>query len=375
MKGLLGVALPLGSVGPRKVAQNPTTWQAQPPIQINRWIRNSRHPNASLASTLGQHANAAALFRTKEVCSFSASIPQLVSMGAGAHSHWRFAFHSGPYTTQLMVIMLLAPPTQGYSANAYGLFEIRDSAGSALIASDTFPYGPSPIGAATARGWQYIKQVRKQLTISPDTDYTVTISSVDNAMIYACTAFELPALTENSSGYLPQNYSAKGSILDLHRQNLAAQIKNVWRRGGAHVLNWSISDRSIAATPITTTSATMTNVIDNATTTVTAASLGYSLVMTGKDRVSQTTGVPVRISALASASTAAATNTGSLQLKNASGTVIPLITNGWATNGTATWVWANAVIPATADKWDLMYSSDGTRTFSLYCVSIMEYDP
>lgn len=331
------------------------TVAAVPPIQVQRWARNGKHPNALLESAKAESGNGAVLYRTKEVFRGFGRFPPVSTTS----TRWRFAFHSGPYTRYLQVVVLVGTSASP-GTDPYAQVDITD--GTNTI-TDTFHLGTGVTGTSLGA----IKRITKTLTINPDTDYFGTFTDNGSELVSA-TCFEYASLTEMFGGYLPQNVASGGAILDASRQNLAELLRPLWKRGAAQVLNWSVDDGTV---PIATASTTPTNIIDTSSTTVSVNTPGYMLDFTHKARVSQTTGIPFRMCVYASP--AAATGS-TVRLVSSSGVVVATVTMVGTSLPTG-WYIGTGLMPAAFDKYDLQFAPPPSGgTLSLYAASIYEYE-
>jgi hypothetical protein len=356
-----------------KVVANPTTKQAVPPIEVDRWFRNNQQPNATAQNLMNQSANAAALYRSKEVfsgCDTIHGFQDLNSGGAGDRGRWKFAFHSGPFSHALYCVVVMRAPTAGATGNTYARLDIAtNAAGTPVVATQSFVYGNEPTnGTGSINAWPMYKVIKNFIDgITPDTDYYGSFVDVDNGRILAASIFDLQSFTEHNDGYLSQSISTQSPILTADRQNVVDVANALWRRGAAHVLNWSVRD---ATAPISVNYTTDTNLIDNTSTAISAATPGYTLDMRNKDRLTQSSGVPVVMKAFIKAGAA---QTISVKLKDSGGATIATCST---TSTTAGWVSSGAFnLPATVAKYDLMASVNVTPpTGEVHAVSIYEYE-
>jgi hypothetical protein len=346
---------------------DPSAAQVVPPIEIDRFCRNGQHPNPVLQNQVNAQANAAVLYRSKEVFSagdeaFGANI---ASGGAGDRQRWRFAFRTGPYTHALYYVVIMGQPSAGFTNNTYSrldLFTVTDE--SAVVVATNFVYGNDPTNG-TDSGFGFLKVITGFVDgITGDTAYYGRFVDVDNGCMVAACVFDLQSMTENTGGYLAQSATTHTPVLNLHR-SLPVNISNaLWQIGGAHVLNWSVN---AGASPITTTSATLTNIVDGTSTGApTAATPGYTLNMTDKDRLNSGGNVACVMKAFAKVSGAV---TGTVYLKDSSNNTVTSVA---VTSTTAGWVSATFNLPATVAKYDLQFATSA-GTLSLYAVSIYEY--
>lgn len=365
LKLFTGDRLPIGSIGPRQTRTPPGSKAASPPIQADKHARNGFDPQAGLINSLADAGNSALLHRSKEVFSWHRQLSDVTS----TQRDWRFAFHTGVYTHALFVVMLESPVPGGATTSASLTVTIySDTAEATPVGSTNFVYGPTP--SANANSVNHSKLLTNFVDgLSPDTDYYGKISVTNGGVPLGVSVFDLQTATETFAGYLAQNVTAMSPLLNVYRSKLATLQKNVWKRGGAKVLNWTVAD---GVAPLTRTSTTTMNVIDNTSTTISANTPGYTLNMSNKARLSQTSGVPCVMKVFGKMG--GAVTGGRVYLKDSGGSTIISIVDQW-TSATATWKTSAAFnLPASAAKYDLHYASDGTDEFSLYAVSIYEYE-
>ncbi len=329
---------------------NVTGRACTPPIKISRWVRNGKHPNASLESEKAQAGNQAVMYRSKEYFHGTGVFQSTVT------TKWRFAFHSGPYAYTANVVAWLAP---GSASDPFGRLQITD--GTNTLTED-FHTGPTVgFGFLSA-----CRQMTRSMLILPDTDYYATWTDSGTWTVGLC-VYEGPSLSGTFGGYLAQNAAVGAPILDAQRQNIAELARAQWRRGGAHLLNWSVDD---GTTPIATNSSTGINVVD-ATTAVSVNSAGFTFDLSGHNRLSQTTGVPVVIKAYGAADGGG--STGKVLLKDSTGATVLSVTI--PATGVTGWCSATGLIPASSGKYDLYVTSvDNVTAVNVYAVSIYEYE-
>jgi hypothetical protein len=378
-KRFYGGVLGDNAVGDRQVPQMPASKTAAAPLQADRWARNGLHPDAALINGMNEACNAAVLFRSRQIfCSYARINAALGTVSSADRDRWRFAFHTGPYCHALFAIVSMIPtdggPTLASQPTSNKLIVYSDTAEAVTVVTQTFTYGSHPHGGT---GSDTVTDIRVAMNfiegVSPDTDYYAKFVDVNYGRIQSATVFELQSLTEESDGYASQNNTAMSPIVSAYRQTLAPRIRNLWRRGSAQVLNWTADDPTggIHAPP-SIISATATNIIDGTSTTVSASTPGYTLVMNNKDRLSQSSGIPCVMKAYGKMS--AGSTAGVLQLKDSTGAVIASIGSG-AFTSVAGWHSSAAFnLPATTAKYDIHFKSDGAATFTLYAVSIYQYE-
>ncbi len=356
-KGLFGLRAPIATQS--KSADGITTPRAAlPPIDVNRWARNGKHPNAILESQLAQGGNAAAMFRGKEVFRAPGKFVTINSGGAGDRARWRWAFHTGPYAQAVYVVAVIGRPSTGTN-DCYARLDLVTGG---VTTSEQFHYGVNALGAGTT-SMEMIHVVKKIVLVSPDVDYTATFFDVDNNIIQSCCIFELASLTQNFGGYLNENFATNGPITDANRQNLATVLRSLWRRACFPIFNWTVDD---GTAPVTLSSMTATNVLDQASTTQSPNTPGFTIDLRGRARLSQSTGIPVKLYAYGRM----AAGTGTVSLVSSTGVAYGAMTG--LTN-VAGWTSTTATLPVVADKYDLMVATDG-NICTLNAVSMFEYE-
>ena len=356
-----------------KVPSLPVSKAADPPIQTDRFFRNGKMVDASAFNALNVQMNQAMAFRTKEVFSIMGdlgSAPGIqATSNAGTTDRWRFAFHTGPYTHCLLARAVLFPPSSNYGYDTYTKLKIfSDAIESTLVNTTEFHYGPGP-STSSVGGWQYHRVVDHYIEgLTADTDYYGLISDQDYGRIQSIAIADLQSLTENFNGYLPTNFTEHTPVNAKFRQNLVSAMPGIWKRNGAKVFGWTTNLQ--VSFPQQTTSATAINLFDTTSTTYGASVPGYTLDMTGKARLGQqSTGVPIVVKAFVSCSSAAS---GVVHLRDSSGTVLATLTNGYGA-GSAGWLSATALLPATVGKYYLTFQT-AAGTFSVYAVSAWEQE-
>jgi hypothetical protein len=341
----------------------------QPAIVTNRWVRNDKHPDAAFQNDLAEQTNHLMAWHTKEVFSYDCPIASIPAAGAG-RDRWRFAWHSGPYARYLWMRVVMAPGGEGGAPPGVSL-TVTNGAGSTIgtaehysgmsvSATDTpayFSIGHSPLQSSGAI-----------VAITADTDYFGLVSDVATGRVQSISVYEVSLEPTAANGYIPA-VSGLGPIYDADRSAVATALRNMWKRGAAHLFNWSVDPQSA---PRTTTSATEANLVDTALTGANAygaAAPQWVLDVSNRTRVAGT-GVPIVVKVYASRGT----SDGTVYLVADSSDVIATVT----ITGAAAWYSATATIdptlfgdPANASV-HLTFKSAG-GTCSVYAVSVYQY--
>jgi hypothetical protein len=375
-----GGRLDPGSVGGMKVPTNPAPKSASAPLQLDRFWRNGRHPDANAANMVAEAATQSALYRGKQIFNGASRMDTagiISSFGAGDRARWRFAFHLSPYAHCLYFHAVIAAPTTSYTSNTHARIDIfSDTAETTVVSTRDLIYGASPIGSSTAEGFPYLREVTGYLDgLTVDTDYYGAVYDVDGGRILSLMVCEMNSFTENNAGYPAMNLSVMSPVVDATRENIASIVRNVWTKGASTVFTWSRND---GTSPVTITGTTPVNLLDTAVTAVSAASPGWTVDLSNHDRLSQaSTGVPVVIKIFGAWVQNASPNAsgGDVLLKDSGGTTIASVTNGWS-SATPAWVTISDYLPASSGKYDVMINSDasGSGSLSVYAISVYEKD-
>lgn len=372
-KGFLyGTNLPPVSVGSRQVASNPASKTASPPIDVDRWCRNGKHPSADLENRLHEATNQAILYRTKELFSCVAPLQNCLNNPATSdRDRWRFAFKTGPYTHAVLAVVVMLPtnvdiaPWSTYNTGAR-LDIFSDTAEATVVATENFMYGSYPHGTSGQNlGFADIKVLEKVIDgLSPSTTYYARFTDENIGRIQSACVGDLQSMTENFDGYLSENIANGTNIVSSYRSKLI-DASNALLQSGSKVFTWTVDD---GTAPVTRAVNTPANIIDTTVTTVSANSPGFTVDLTGKARVSQTSGVPVTMQVFAKTSSAG--GEGRVYLKNSAGTAVMTMTNVFAT--TSGWLSVTGFLPASSGKYDLQFDNNGAGTLSVYAVSVYE---
>lgn len=354
------------------------------PMQM---ARNGLYVNAFNSGRLMDLANHLARHRPKCIAGFATTS---MHVGGGLHpgpphwvspattrERWRFAYHSSPYAGLLRVELIqLRQELDGGVIHAV--------AGTIVITVSTM--AGTPVATATIAGApgaidsdDNLLSMRNMflatavfvdpstgapVALPVDTDLQVLVEEKEFARIVSLCMYEDTLPGDTGNGHLMPNISSQTPILAEHRQDVANILRSMWLRGSKHVFNWSrlirISDGAVSSP--STTSATLTNILDGASTSVTASSVGfYTDLSVGLARLN-IAGVKAVVQVWGKCTSA---SNGLVRLKQASGGQIdvgPFTTS-------FSWVSGTAQLDASAGKIDMMFST-AAGTFTVGAVSV-----
>lgn len=371
LKDVFGGRIDLDDVADRQVAANPTPLPAVPPIQLDRWYRNGLYPDANALNLMAETSNQIATYQGRQVfCGFN----ELSETAGLSPAQWRWSFRTGIYHHALMVTVALMPAfgPNGLLDNYVTLTIYSDFNETTVAASVTFSRGSSPYGdnvIGLGLDWTDIRVINKLVTgLAANTEYYAKWSCFNDTDLKSACVVDLGSMTESHSGYLAMNNGCMTPVVDTFREKLATMASAMWKKGAAHVMNWTAHDTSRK-----TTSSTPLNIIDTSITTVSSSSPGFVLDMTNKARLSQT-GVPVVMLACGRV-TAPAGSVGNVYMKDSAGNTVMSLEGQWLGGQTKVW-WKSTTgtLPATVDKYDFQFSTPGAVEFELYAISIYQYE-
>ena len=314
---------------------------------------------------LATKINQALRYQRKEVFGYSSIYDSALASSATARVRWRSAFHSGVLATRL-VIRAVMKPADATTSGPYAVFAVADDAGrTSSVQMDYGGQGTTTVPALEGYGF-----VRVTLDIRPDTNYTASFTDYDGAILVSACVHEESAT--NETGYIDSSDLMR-PVYSTTRQQMMESMDDLWALNASHVFNFTVDTDDNAR--FMTNSSTARNVIDDSSTTVTAATPGYTIDLRYKNRRSKTT-VPCVFRVCGYADTSG--RPGAAYLLNSSGTALATVVIGH--NASAAPVWWSALVdlPATEAKYDIHFAGYGTsspsnRTY-FYACSLYEFD-
>lgn len=336
----------------------------KPYIEPFKYVRNGKYPAAEFQGELADRAAHLALYRLKEIASFGMTTAVLGSPGFdGERVRWRTRYEPSPYAAAIVVRAWLAQATlENTSSDPYAVVDLDGGAegGTAELHYGAAPVedaNPDHMGALTT----FVLESAGVIYVpDPTLVYDVRVSDYQSR-IAACTIYEASLATPSP---FSEGYAATVPILDIHRQELVEYARTAWKEQAAPLFTWTVDD---GLTPRSRSTASDMNLIDNANTSVSGASLGFTIDLRNRSRISTGT-VPVRFRAYCSV---AAGSGGTVKLKDSGGTTVATISNAGATG--AGWYQTTAELPATLAKYDITYQGDGTNALSVYATNLVQF--
>lgn len=330
---------------------------------------NAMTPRASYLRRAADAMNSIATYQKKMITAKCQPLNSSPSAGSGSVlSIWPFYFRTGENTVGLRMQFGLLDTDYGSAVDPYVNIHIKLAADGSDGAEIPFHFNGRnpPIGVVDVINRTNIVSARFE-GLSSNTEYYTEIEAADGCRLLFLSAWEIGERHADDSvtGIVdPTKFLADGPIYDEHVSDLLGAGSAHWKHGGTHYLTWN-SDYSAGTSgePITATS--YTNVIDNASTTYSAATPGYTLAASYHGTATTAaTGPAVRIAVRATRTSGA----GNLSVRLFDGTNAIELT-GITTGGQGDWYVGDAVIPQTTTKWDLQAKvSAGEFALSGVCV-------
>jgi hypothetical protein len=334
-------------------------------IQPARFARNGLIPEWGFAKRCVDAHNHVHAYRRK--CLLTWSDWQDVGAGsAGTVAALRFRFHSGHGATYLAFRFALALDTTHTGVNPGVQVAVKIVGGATTTATlYAGASNTSEVDTPSNVAWRNTK-----VALTGDTDYEVTISTVDYGRIFSALSYEIANDSIDSGTGYPIGVDPTIGTPIIHSLR-KAQIENaswLWRHNASQLLTWPGAYPS--ADP-TYASLTWTNVIDAAT-AIAASSAGWKPTNSGDMGLWTRAGSNVLNVVIAAMCSVAGGATGEVRLQDGTGTRCSITAMGTA----AAWYTLATTISAvdTIDKLDLQARvSNALHTMTLHAVSVYAY--
>lgn len=333
-----------------------------PPVRtLQRIARNGLVPNASTYANATSDLNHAVLYRRKLFGSFSGRRVDQSALifpdttGAGPDNKWRWRNKTGHGTRALRFVVKMALSRGASDSRVRFAVTV---AGGATTYTNYIHYGITEETALDVPS--EIGKFHTDLEVDPDTTYEIVMLAYDFARPVSCMIYELAEDPDTTvDHYTAPGHPVGSPILDGHRGDLLPAWTALMADNANAGWHWCVDEA-----PVTRTSATYANVMDQTITAHAASSPGVTIDLTGRNTYARAT-VPFVWAVYASGT--GASGTAKVKLVNAGGDVVAI-----TTITTAGW-YATTVNLATAEqKLDLMLACDGISTTSLYASALYE---
>lgn len=350
------------------MAKHPTHVVTPALIDDERFSRNGMVPSAPLMKRLAEVFNYAASRCKKQFLSRSQlfSVPE--SGTSSTVYFWRVRFVLGHGTSAIRIAGGVALTDYAAAAVPTLVFNVYDTSNT-LVATKSIATNGLTAGAAVAPGEinHFVIEIEG---LTANTEYSLRPSMTEGIrpMYLSVTEADAGFVNDSQTGIAnPGAYQAEGPIYDAHISDLIDANNNLWKHNAVSLFNWGAAlDEDSGSAPVVSATS-YTNVVDAASTTVTAATPGVNLFTLYHNTANRTT-VPVKLVAYVARSS----GTGTLDIRMTDGTNSISITG---TSGAGNqWVTATGTIPVQSGvKWDLQ-ALVSSGVWIVKSVTLFEYE-
>ena len=339
-----------------------------PMLPRERWANNGRSPSAGMFSSIAHHLNQVSGRQKKQ---FLTAIQPLNAVSAGSSAAvivWPTRFITGENCTSIRVSAGIALTDYGAVSTPMLTILVKSTAGATVATKDVAYHGKTTGTTVAPDEINHGSVIIDGLTAN--TEYYLENQVVNGMRLVYMVAVELALYYADDTVTAvcnPVNFMAEGPIYNTQINDVADAANKLWRHNGKHLFTFTQPyDESSAAT---STSTTYTNVIDGSSTTVTAASPGFSLYTTYDGTYARANAIPVKMAIY----TQRTSGSGTLSVRINDGTSTIAITG---ITSTQQWSTVTSTIAAQAGtKWDIQAAnSAGASSWRIYAVSLFEYE-
>lgn len=341
--------------------QGPQSGATPAPIHVARYARNGLLPHAVFETELGNSLAFAARIRVKSLLSWFVPFADIPSDSGSTRTRWRAAAHTSPMCRRLRAVVYLAQQDSADATEAGCAVYATNADASTTYGSGTYQFGTSSTGTTNADVPSEFSIGEIVISAPADTDIFLRVDDTGKGRLISCTIYEegLPIWTGN--GYPQSQVAVTSPILDDRRAAMLQLATNLWKRGAAHLWNWS---RDLQSSPLTVVATTL-NVIDGTSSTVSAATPGATIDLR-YCRTRSVSTVPCVFAAWASMSA----GSGEILLKDSGGNTLATLT---INSSTAAWYTTTVDLPAALAKYDVLASNAAAGTLSVGAFSLYQY--
>jgi hypothetical protein len=338
-----------------------------PLIDNERFNMNGNVPSAPVMKRLAETFNYVSgkckkQFFLKSQALFEVATPD------PAQVIFRGRFRTGHNTTAVRVVLGLAPTDYAFSTSPYVQLVVKDTVPATVTVTPDKWYLTASTTAAAEPVPDQIYYAHSICTgFAANTEYTFSYEVYGVRVLFA-------SMTECDKHYAddsvtavcdPGEFVAEGPIYDSHIADLVEANNELWQHNGAHLISWCPNWYDDTWPALTATS--YTNVINNSSTTVTAATPGWNLWTQYHNTVNRTT-VPVKLCVLVER----VSGTGTFDYRLTDGTNTLGATG--ASGAGEQWLTTTGTVPAQAGtKWDL-HAKVSAGSWRIKAVSLYEWE-
>lgn len=325
-------------------------------VNPTRHMRNGFTPNDGAYTSLIGAQNHTLAFRKKEIYAREATLGDTTP----APNNWRFRTRTGYGTRAIEFTAVLGLSIESSAADPYINIALTEEGGATVNLELHYGATDTP-GTGAPEEWSV---QTGEIQVLANTAYTCLVTLSGSASSLALTANEVGHTTVAAGGDYFSTFepSAGAPIYDSDIEKLIVGPSAMLRRNRALTAHWHLVDGA----PRDATSATVTSLIDNATTgTPSSTAAGWRFNTTALATYARSTQVAVELSVYASITGGA---TGTVRIRDTAGTDAITIN---VTGASAAWHTGTGFLTVgTGQLYVPMYASNGAATLSVHAVSL-----
>jgi hypothetical protein len=334
-----------------------------------RWCRNVQAPDGRFWKRAADAVNHIAAYRKKTVIEYFNDMSNIPVGASGTNDTYYFGCHTGYGTTTLACNAVMATCDDTNATDPY--IELRCQAGfsgGVALSGSEYHYGAidaSPSDVPDEMCWN----AYSERSVAENTDYRVWIRLGDYARIHSFVVYEWcgSPVDETSDGACDPLVTTGAHILDDEIADIAKASSNLTRENCAHILNFTGWEAGGSSRLPDFWSIAYTNILDETSTTVTAASPGYEVELSYHRSLAGST-TKVKLAVYAERTAGVGTNS---KVRVTDGTNHVEVTG---ITGGAAWYTTTGTLPASELKLDIQLLSSSATTIKIYAVSLWEVD-
>lgn len=346
---------------------------ARKALKTSQWMRNNLYVDAYVQSFLAEETNRICRWRTKAI-SFSTPIDAIPAVTGTSRSRWRAVYRATTFAKYLWIKFELARCNLGAGAGGatgdpFGKLLVQDSGG-ATVGTAEFHYGANPgvtvsdVPSEWGTGYVAITSGGSIVSLTPGTDYYLTVSDEQGARVISACVYEESAAGDTANGYLDGGVAAGGPIYDEDRGDMVTMLRDAWKHNAAGIWYWASHTDATAPSRTTNTGA---NLIDQTVGFSAASHPGVTIDLANRSTIRRGT---VPCAWYVYAKQAAGTG-GTMKLVGISGGILATLT---ITSTTAQWYSTTVNLAASSDRWGLLVAGNNVNATTFYASSLFQYE-
>jgi hypothetical protein len=331
-------------------------------IQHAAACRNNMVPDAAYVRRLANGLNHVVAFRRKAPLMFCRPMNAVpANTSDAAVTHWHAYITTGYGVNQLAFRMGLMKASSGTlgTTDPYVKWNVGGT--------DTDELHYSAIDAAKSDVADEIMWGEIRYAVSSNTAYPIYMQAVGRARPLCALVYEIAEIPvdDTNTGVSNPSITPGTPILDAQSSDLALNGTELWQQNAAHVFSWT-SDIGTASPAITATS--YTNILDETSTSHSAATPGVQFDLTYMNSFSRTT-VPCVLAVRASSAVGTSANN-AVRLYDGSTAIATVSSIGTS----ATWYTATANIATGSLKVDIQAQANSGDTVTVDAVTLYQHE-